>query len=109
MLTLLICGLLYVVLYTLFHTWINARDLGCLIGLLYIGLFILLMVRQWGQQSAYNRQFPIWQQDIQRWDLVRYCIRCDGIFMPGLPDLTAPEGMARLVSEEQPASAIARA
>lgn len=52
-----------------------------------VGLIISTNKRGKEYQDAYAREMPRWESAMRNWDQLYYCMRCDGIYYPGRPEI----------------------
>jgi hypothetical protein len=53
-----------------------------ILAVLVIGIVVAAIWNQ-EQAKAAAKALPIWQYAIRRWNTLFYCMRCDGVFIPG--------------------------
>jgi hypothetical protein len=47
--------------------------------------------------DAYVTNLPLWERAMQNWDRLQYCMRCDGIYYPGQPQIYRANEMMNVI------------
>ncbi|MGB9754055.1 MAG: hypothetical protein C0183_20865 [Roseiflexus castenholzii] len=85
----------------------GVRDTSVFTGIItflfvFVGVHAMFVWRQAQASRFFRRSFTAWHRASERWQQLHYCLRCDGVFLPGQSSLTPVDQVQMLLYAHRP-------